>query len=1204
MATDVTTVTIRHSPPLMSLLLTFLLSAPVASQQYPVPDLQNRTAVHNGPMARPLGQGTVPRRFPEGLSGDVPPAELTADPLTATGDPSIAQAAFTEGDAATQTTSLQAKIEEAVKEVTAATTLDEAAKKETLERLKSATEWLKTAKEAADKPLQYQADMQAAPNELLDVKQRLASPRSEPKVYLDEAMTLKEIEQAVAEADERFKQAKETLAKREETIKRRNTRKTELTKLIPETEKLYEEAKKAMAAAHDATSLQDTARRMEAEARLQALERQRVLFPLESKRIDALAELAPLQRDHAKREVETLEKEAASWNKFLVDSRKRDSDRQAALARRQLQDADPALKSLAKRNAELADRRKAIVALIEETSREVQQANAAIETIREDYEKMEERVKKAGNSTTVGLLLRRQRDQLPGLKECRDRLRFVNAETPLVHLSLLNLQDEEELLDKRDAVAAGVIARLEGASRQYDDSYFVHMVEDLLITKQELLTTLAGDHDQYLKLLGELEVAQQELISLTQKSQAYIDERVLWIRSSDPIGLAHFGEAWEELHEFGAPSQWLAVLTAVKDRTLQRPLLAVLASLVVLLMLLCRQRFRRQVNRICETDPDALQGRFSPTIEAIVAAALATAFWPGLMWLVGWQLLTIDGMPPLGVAAGFGMQSATYVFWLCRFARQLCRRNGIAERHFQWSEESVGLARRNLSWLSAIGIPCIFFLSAVTHYREGQWSSFLGRVGFLVGTAALAAFAHATLRVRKKDVAAAVGQPTSIWMSQIRNGAYLVGIGIPIALAMLVALGYDYSAQRVALRMQATLSVLLAVSLARAVAIRWLNVRKVRVERVALALHESQPANDENPPSGDIEPAVHIDTRDSELRYLLRYVVAAAFLVGGYFVWSDVAPALGILDQVVISSKSVETKQTLTDEDGTAKVITSYADERTTLKHAILACLLLGLGLVVARNIPALVDVLVLERMPIDIGQRYAAGMILRYSLTVATVIMTCISVGLSWSSIQWLAAAMTVGLGFGLQEIFANLVSGVIILFERPIRVGDLVTVGGVDGRVTRMQIRATTITSFDRRELIIPNKKFITEDVMNWTLSDDINRIVIEVGVAYGSDTELARQLLLKVARRQPHILTDPEPLATFDRFADSSLNFTLRCFLPNLENRLAVIHELHTEINREFNAANIEIAFPQQDLHVRTIDAPLQSLLLGIKSQKDAA
>ena len=117
---------------------------------------------------------------------------------------------------------------------------------------------------------------------------------------------------------------------------------------------------------------------------------------------------------------------------------------------------------------------------------------------------------------------------------------------------------------------------------------------------------------------------------------------------------------------------------------------------------------------------------------------------------------------------------------------------------------------------------------------------------------------------------------------------------------------------------------------------------------------------------------------ESQLRYLLRYAVAASLLIGGYFVWSEVTPAFGVLDQIEISSKSVEVKQTITELDGTSKVLTSHEEVKTTAKHAVLACLIVGFGLLIARTFPALIDVLVLERMPIDKGQRYAAAMILR----------------------------------------------------------------------------------------------------------------------------------------------------------------------------------------------------------------------------------
>ena len=119
----------------------------------------------------------------------------------------------------------------------------------------------------------------------------------------------------------------------------------------------------------------------------------------------------------------------------------------------------------------------------------------------------------------------------------------------------------------------------------------------------------------------------------------------------------------------------------------------------------------------------------------------------------------------------------------------------------------------------------------------------------------------------------------------------------------------------------------------------------------------------------------------------------------------------------------------------------------------------------------------------------------------------------------------------------------------------------------VSRIQIRATTVTDWDHKEFIVPNKEFITGRLLNWTLTNRINRVVIPVGVAYGSNTNRATERLLQIARRHPDVLDDPAPLATFEGFGDSTLNLVLRCYLPNLDRRLAVIHELHTEINRVF-------------------------------------
>jgi potassium efflux system protein len=190
------------------------------------------------------------------------------------------------------------------------------------------------------------------------------------------------------------------------------------------------------------------------------------------------------------------------------------------------------------------------------------------------------------------------------------------------------------------------------------------------------------------------------------------------------------------------------------------------------------------------------------------------------------------------------------------------------------------------------------------------------------------------------------------------------------------------------------------------------------------------------------------------------------------------------------------------------------------------------------------------------------------------------------------------------LQEIFANLVSGLIILFERPIRIGDLVTVNGITGNVTRMQIRATTITDFDRRELIVPNKKFITEDVVNWTLSDSISRLVLPVGIAYGSDTALAERTLLDCARRHPLVMDEPAAQALFKGFGDSTLDFELRIFIATREHYIEVLHQLNTAIDEAFRKENIEIAFPQQDLHIRSVVETLPTLSPQSTEERRAA
>ncbi|MEL7336772.1 MAG: mechanosensitive ion channel domain-containing protein, partial [Planctomycetota bacterium] len=259
-------------------------------------------------------------------------------------------------------------------------------------------------------------------------------------------------------------------------------------------------------------------------------------------------------------------------------------------------------------------------------------------------------------------------------------------------------------------------------------------------------------------------------------------------------------------------------------------------------------------------------------------------------------------------------------------------------------------------------------------------------------------------------------------------------------------------------------------------------------------------------------------------------------------------------------------------------------DRKITLESLFYAVPVLVLSIIAFRNLPGLLESVLLDRLPLQKPARYAITTVSSYLIAMVGLIALASVMGLKWENIQWLVAALSVGLGFGLQEIFANLVCGMILLLEQPIRIGDVVTLGDTTGVVSRIRMRATTITNWDRQEFIIPNRDLITGQLINWTLTDSVNRIVIHIGIAYGSDTTRACALLREICESHPHVTKEPSPLITFEGFGDSTLNIVVRCFLENLDNRMGTTHDLHTTINERFEDEGIEIAFPQLDIHVR--------------------
>jgi potassium efflux system protein len=248
----------------------------------------------------------------------------------------------------------------------------------------------------------------------------------------------------------------------------------------------------------------------------------------------------------------------------------------------------------------------------------------------------------------------------------------------------------------------------------------------------------------------------------------------------------------------------------------------------------------------------------------------------------------------------------------------------------------------------------------------------------------------------------------------------------------------------------------------------------------------------------------------------------------------------------------------------------------------------LWLGMTAARAMRALLRDDVLTRIELPRGMPDAVSKLAYYVVAALGFLFAIGAAGIDLGKLTLLVGALGIGIGFGLQTIVNNFISGLILLFERPIQIGDTIEVGGLLGTVQAIGIRASTVRTFDGAEVIVPNADLISTQVTNWTLSDRLRRIETPIGVAYGSDPANVLSILQGVAERNPKVLTNPTPMVLFVGFGDSSLNFALRAWTADFDTWLQVRSDLYTEIYAALAAAGIEIPFPQRDLHLRSVDA----------------
>ncbi len=1082
---------------------------------------------------------------------------------------------------------IEAKLDELAKNEE----LPEEAKKHLTERYRSALNNLEQLSSFQLQTKGYLDALETAPAEAAALRAELnasdtaSTEPAEPPVDLPAQISVAEIEQLLAREqaeaasiEAQLSKLNETLSSQAEQLNAARRRLSEVPQALAEIEEELEAPR---------PDGQDEARQAliwALETQHDALRAEMLMLDQRILSADARRQLAEARRDQRAAALERLRLRRAYLENEADRLRSLEAERarqETESAERELVDADPLLLELARRNREISktiSEATEALSLLDERQAELEEQLREAQT---DLKNARARISAAGLSQAVGQILVDERADLPSAASLREQAAARAQRIAELTLSQLRLRDALHDIDNIDAAVARLLfARRTAEQAALPAKYQQELqdqVRELLLRQRNLLETALHLQDSYQRAIGDLDFTAEQYSDIINRYRDFLAEHLLWVRSAASITQQPFAALPEAIWWLVAPEHWADVVKTLVQTGLSSPLFW-LGSLVVIGLLAIGPSIRDRISGYAEPMRRISTDRFTFTLSALALTLLLALPWPLLTALVGWGLGVSSEATPFASSVGEGLLRIALPFYYLRAFRLLCMPGGVAARHFRWGSESLDQLRRGFRFAALLLLPVGFAAEVIGRAQNPSFDGTLGRLALVLlclGLAALMAWLLHPKRGVFKNLLAA--RPES-WLNRVRLVWYSIAVLMPAALAAIALAGFIYTAGTLLASLAAELWLVLGLVVLHQLIVRWLILtRRGLALEAALERRAQREAQREALEQGAqrLEPnddSVDLAALDSQTRKLLNSSIAILAAVGLWVIWSDVLPALNLFERVTLWSYTATV-------DGAKELVP------VTLADLGLILVIATAALIAVKNLPALLEILLLKNTEVSTSGRYTLVTLTRYVITAVGLLMIVSTLGLQWSQVQWLVAALSVGIGFGLQEIVANFISGLIILFERPVRVGDTVTIGDTTGTVTRIQIRATTVRNWDKQELLVPNKEFITGRLLNWTLTDQVNRMVIPVGVEYGSDTRKALALLTEVAAEHPKILDDPAPLITFEGFGDNALHLVLRCYLETLEFRLAVMTELYQAIDDKFRAAGIGIAFPQRDIHLRS-------------------
>ncbi len=842
-------------------------------------------------------------------------------------------------------------------------------------------------------------------------------------------------------------------------------------------------------------------------------------------------------------------------------SQLQDAQRQADDYRRLAATMTQPLNELALENVQLIDQWLDLANSQQLLLNRLNQAQRSLENARHDLEDVKSKLELYGMTTTVGMLLQNKREQLRQWQLDLSADRFAANELSRTRQQQLQLEmlrfdgsdpvtQSVQFLFERGLISDNVAAlpprgtnpsSVNLNSSTYNSASLsvaglnnqnlLAEVQSQLRGRNQWVLSLKQGYADYQQRLSELDSVVNEQAQLYTSYRSLIDRKIIWIRNGAGFAfsqIAQFDEGYEAL--FSTPRS-ADLGYALKHKWTANPIRGASMLCWVSVILLVRLLARRALIAIGGRKWMREASKDSRKAVAGVLCLLAAFAIPSVLYLMAnWMSGDLAFEATQQVANA--LYAAAIVALFVEVPRQLLNNCGLVDKHI-----AVELPRRPraLAYMTLVGAGLVmsaYLVSMLSEIDHGIYRDSSARITLILALLLVAWTFHLALRPAGGALEPLVATLGGTLLHRVRVAVYLAAIALPLGLILLLGLGYAFTVNQLIQRAIVTFVGALVIgtlwtSISVFMSLLWLQLTGIETTR----RHDAYgPIHDRKPAAKQV--AGVLAEHNLELKHQLKFLSQCGLTIGIVgalgWVWIDVFPNLRLGNPVVWTVQR-EVAQAATNFAGPPTLAAQVVAEPITVLHLIAAAVTLFVSFQLAKLLPGLLDALVLQRVSYDEAMEHFLLVLGRCVLFGSGCLIASQWIGLQWQTVQWLVVGLAIGVGYGLQDVVRSLLGGLIVLFEKPARLGDLITVGKVTGRVASQKFRTTTVADADGREIIIPNKNFVNEEVVHWMGSGRLKSIRLEVAVNRDQRPSDLCRALQQLVTEQPETLLTPAPQAT---------------------------------------------------------------------------